>query len=423
MDINIECTGADAFPISKITEFQGNLKDLPEENYQKLKKAITTLGFSSPIHIWRESDEHYILDGHQRLRALQRMQEEGYNIPDIPIVWVDAPDLKTAKKKVLSLTSQFGTLSDKSVTAFIAEAGLDPMEVREFSVLMNVDINKVVEKLLPKDEEEKEDKAPAPPRIPKSRPGDIFILGDHRLMCGDCVEIDDVEKLMQGDQADLVVTDPPYNVDYQGGTEEKLKIENDKMSDADFRTFLYLVYQNYFKVSRDGCPIYVFHADSEGFNFRSTFVEAGWKFAQCLIWVKDRLVLGRQDYHWQHEPILYGWKGDDHLYKDSEDNTTVIQFDRPMKNAEHPTMKPVDLISRLVKKSSEEGDVVIDFFGGSGSLLISCEETNRKCRTLEIDPRYVDVIINRWAKLTNKDPYRLNNDGSQTPWSEINDGS
>lgn len=419
MEVRVECTGAESLSIDNISEFQGNLKDLPEANYQKLKNAIETLGFSSPIHIWRGSEENYILDGHQRLRALTKMREEGYEIPDIPIVWVDAADLKTAKKKVLSLTSQFGKLSDKSVAKFIADSGLNPVEVKEFSLLMDVDINKVIESLLPKDEEDKEEKAPAPPRIPKSKTGDLFELGPHRLLCGDSLEIDDVMRLMGEDKADLVVTDPPYNVDYQGGTDEMLKIENDKMSDADFKTFLYIVYKNYYEVSKEGCPIYVFHADSEGYNFRSCLREAGWLFDQCLIWVKDRLVLGRQDYHWVHEPILYGHKKGEVFFNREGEDTTIINFDRPHKSVDHPTTKPTGLIAKLVEKSSLKNDIVIDFFGGSGSLMLACEQTGRRCRSIELDPKYVDVILNRWVSMTSQEAYRIEEDGSKTAWSEI----
>ena len=247
------------------------------------------------------------------------------------------------------------------------------------------------------------DEAPSVPTFPVSVPGDLWLLGNHRLLCGDSTLIDDVQRLMGDELADLVVTDPPYNVAYTGKTKDALKIENDSMSGESFYQFLFDVYTNLFAVTADGAGIYVFHADSEGRNFRAAMTDAGWKLAQCCIWVKQTMVMGRQDYHWQHEPILYGWKPTGpHRWCTDRKQTTVWNFDRPSRNAEHPTMKPIDLIKYPITNSSEEGHIVLDLFGGSGSTLVACESTARRARLMELDPKYVDVIVKRWQQFTGK---------------------
>lgn len=232
-----------------------------------------------------------------------------------------------------------------------------------------------------------------------TQPGDLWLLGDHRLLCGSATSAQDVERVMGGDRAGLVVTDPPYNVTYVGKTKDALTIQNDTMSGVEFRTFLLDAYKNLFAVTEEGCGIYVFHADTEGLNFRGAMVEAGWKLAQCCIWVKQTLVMGRQDYHWQHEPVLYGWKpGAAHRWFTDRKQTTVWNFDRPSRSTDHPTMKPVDLISYPINNSSKAGDIVLDTFGGSGSTLIAAAKTGRRARLVELDPRYCDVIVRRFEE-------------------------
>ncbi|XLV73765.1 DNA-methyltransferase [Ralstonia syzygii subsp. celebesensis] len=220
-------------------------------------------------------------------------------------------------------------------------------------------------------------------------------------MCGDSTSVADVERLMDGYKADLIVTDPPYNVAYEGGTAEKLTIQNDSMGDEAFYQFLLAAYGAMFAVAKDGAGLYVFHADSEGVNFRKAMTDAGFKLAQCCVWVKQSLVLGRQDYHWQHEPVLYGWKATGaHRWYSDRKQSTVWNFDRPARNDVHPTMKPVALIEYPLCNSSRGGDVVLDLFGGSGTTLIACEKHSRSARLMELDPKYCDVIIRRWQEFT-----------------------
>lgn len=239
---------------------------------------------------------------------------------------------------------------------------------------------------------------------PITKPGDVWILGKHRLMCGDSAQKEDVMRLMNNQDADMLLTDPPYNVDYVEKTSEALKIKNDNMSDNQFYEFLKKVFENMYSVTKEGASIYVFHADTEGLNFRKAFKDAGYKLAECLIWKKDCFVMGRQDYQWQHEPILYGWKeGAAHHFINDRTQSTILEFDRPRQSSLHPTMKPIDLVARLLKNSSKENDKILDLFGGSGSTIIAAEQLNRNCYTMELDPKYCDVIVKRWESLTNKE--------------------
>ena len=267
---------------------------------------------------------------------------------------------------------------------------------------------------------------------PKSKPGDIYQLGEHRLMCGDSTSLEDVKKLMNEEKADLLLTDPPYNVNISNS--DGMTIENDNMSDDNFKQFLNAAFENASASLKKGGAFYIWHGDSETVNFRNACEDNELSVRQCLIWVKNGFNFGRQDYKWKHEPCLYGWKdGAGHYFIDEynnptviEDNlnidllkkeelkklveellsdkvpTTIIREDKPLKNDKHPTMKPINLLSFQIKNSSKKEEIVLDLFGGSGSTLISCEQLNRKCYMMEYDPKYVDVIIDRWETLTGK---------------------
>jgi DNA modification methylase len=238
---------------------------------------------------------------------------------------------------------------------------------------------------------------------PTSKPGDVWLLGKHRVMCGDSTTIDAVETLMDGQKADQLITDPPYNVAYEGKTKDAMKIKNDSMGDESFRQFLRDAFVAADCVMKAGAVFYVWHADLEGYNFRGACKDAGWTVRQCLIWKKQTLVMGRQDYHWKHEPCLYGWKdGSGHLWASDRKQTTILEFDRPQRNDVHPTMKPVDLIQYQVENNTKGSDIVLDLFGGGGSTLIACEKTGRYARLMELDPKYVDVIVRRWQEFTGK---------------------
>lgn len=230
--------------------------------------------------------------------------------------------------------------------------------------------------------------------------GDVFRIGPHILVCGDSTIESTYHMLMSGSLADLVVTDPPYNVNYEGGTKDALTIMNDSMSDQEFYSFLFNFYSSLNPFVKEGAAWYVWHADSEGANFRLAMKNAGIEVKQCLIWVKNSMVMGRQDYQWKHEPCLYGWKpGAAHNWYSDRKQTTILEFDKPIRNAEHPTMKPVELISYQVKNSSKVGDIVVDAFGGSGTTMVVCHQMKRNARLIEFDPKYCQVIIDRMLKL------------------------
>lgn len=230
--------------------------------------------------------------------------------------------------------------------------------------------------------------------------GDLFEIGEHRLLCGDSTQTDTFEKLFAGQMADLVVTDPPYNVSYEGKTKDALTIQNDSMGDGDFYQFLYDFYTALASYTKAGGAWYVWHSDLEGANFRLAMKNAGIMVKQCLIWVKNSMVMGRKDYQSKHEPCLYGWKeGAAHGWYSDRKQTTVLNFDRPTRNAEHPTMKPIPLISYQIGNSSKQGDIVADAFGGSGTTMVAAHQMNRKAYLVEFDPKYCQVIVDRMLKL------------------------
>jgi site-specific DNA-methyltransferase (adenine-specific) len=248
-----------------------------------------------------------------------------------------------------------------------------------------------------------EDAVPNVPEIPVTCLGDVWVLGNHRLMCGDSTSIDALQTLTEGAFVDMWLTDPPYNVAYEGGTKEKLTIQNDSMGDADFRQFLRDSYIAADAVMKPGSVFYIWHADSEGYNFRGAAIDAGWQVRQCLIWRKSSMVMGRQDYHWRHEPCLYGWKnGAAHLWASDRKQTTILEFDKPSRNGEHPTMKPVELFEYQMLNNTKGADIVLDSFGGSGTTMIAAEKHGRHARVMELDPKYCDVIIKRWQDFTGK---------------------
>jgi len=237
------------------------------------------------------------------------------------------------------------------------------------------------------------------PEEPKAKRGDIYQLGAHRLMCGDSTDPADVARLMGGTQADLLITDPPYNVNYEGGT--GMTIQNDNMEDAEFRKFLRDAFQCADSAMKPGAAFYIWHADSEGYNFRGACHDIGWQVRQCLIWNKNALVLGRQDYQWKHEPCLYGWKaGAAHTWLNDRTQTTVLDFDKPSRSDIHPTMKPIGLFDYQIRNSCPAGGAVLDLFNGSGTTIMACEQNGRSAYTMELDPRYVDAAIERWESFT-----------------------
>ena len=314
------------------------------------------------------------------------------------LIAIKRTDLDTESKKRKELALADNSTSD-NVTWDLSnlKSDFDLSELPEWGLEGLVEVEQL-------DPEITEDEVPSNEQVEtRVKRGDIWKLGEHRLMCGDSTVITDVEKLMNGEKADLLLTDPPYNVAYEGRTEEKLTIKNDNQDDAQFLQFLTDCFSCASSVLKEGASFYVWHADSEGLNFRLAIKNAGLTLKQNLIWVKNSMVLGRQDYQWRHEPCLYGWKeGAAHNWYSDRKQTTILEFDRPTKSKEHPTMKPIALFAYQLGNSTQRGGLVLDLFGGSGTSIIASEQAGRKCYTMELDEHYCDVILTRWENLTGK---------------------
>lgn len=369
-------------------------KDLkPEdEEYQKIKKSITEFGYVAPIII---NSNMTVIGGHQRLKVLKEL---GYTEVECVVVDLDQKKEKALNIALNKISGDWDNDKLEELLAELKQTDID-MDITGFSF---DEVDEILKDITGSKEDDFDlDQALNEIEEPISKRGDVWILGKNRLMCGDSTQKEDVIHLMNSQEADMLLTDPPYNVDYEGKTSEALKIENDNMSETEFYNFLLDSFKNMFDSIKYGGSAYVFHADTEGLNFRNAFKSCGFKLAQCLVWVKNTFVMGRQDYQWRHEPILYGWKpGAGHYFVNNRKQSTVLEFDKPSRNAEHPTMKPVDLLVYLIKNSSKENDLILDLFGGSGSTLIAAEQTQRRCYTMELDPKYCDVIIKRWENLT-----------------------
>lgn len=395
----------------------------PRHNEQAIDivaNSIIEFGFKVPIVV---DKDNIIITGHTRVKAAKKL-----NMEEVPVIV--ATDLSEEKIKAFRIadnkTAEYATWDMEKLNEELDALKLIGFDMTKFDFqLPEADIEE-------DDFDFDEEVAEASKRETITKPGDIWKLGRHRLMCGDSTKRKDMQKLMKGYKAKLIITDPLYNVNYEG--RDGMKIENDNMDNLKFRAFLTDSFKRMFENAALGAPIYVFHADSEGYNFRGAYRDAGFKLAQCLIWVKNALVLGRQDYHWRHEPILYGWregaahfwygdrdkdtvidedkinftkakKGDlvDHI-KDLQEklyeNSSIIYHDKPSLNAAHPTMKPVKLLGKLIHNSSGKGDLVLDSFGGSGSTMVACEKSGRTAYSMELDPVYCDVIVKRYEDLT-----------------------
>lgn len=404
--INIACDAPLYLDYKDLNYFQGELKSLSKENYEKLRNEIVETGFAFPIHAWLDPEEkkYWIIGGHQRYRAIKQMVEkEQFESPKLPIVPIHAASKKEARRRILQDVSQYGKIDEQGLYEFAITADIDLEELKKFE-LPEIDLDKFEANFFDTVEDvEGQDDIPenVPPR---TQPGQIYLLGDHKLMCGDSTKIGDVEKLLASHRADMVFTDPPYNVDYEGSDGQK--IQNDNMSNEQYLKFCEDFFAVYFAMMKEGAAIYVFHADTEGGNVRNAFIGAGFHLSSCLIWNKSSLIMGRSDYHWKHEPCLYGWKpGAAHHWYSDRTQTTV--FDHAKGSGEdnklHPTSKPVSLVEYYIGNSSAKGDLVLDLFGGSGSTVIACEKTRRRAFVCELDPHYCDIVIARWEQFTGQE--------------------
>lgn len=398
--------------ISQLHEYDNN----PRNNdgaVDAVAASIREFGFKVPVIV---DGDNVIVAGHTRVKAARKL-----GMSAIPCIIAD--DLTPEQIKAFRLAdNKVGELAGWEIEKLgkeLSEIDMD-MSVFGFDAVEFEEFSEVCEDEIPDVDEEGD---------PITKLGDIWQLGRHRLMCGDSTSVESVAVLMDGALADMILTEPPYNVAYEGGTKDKLAIMNDNMDDESFRAFLQDAFCAGDSALKKGGAFYIWHADSEGFNFRYACKAVGWEVRQCLIWNKNALVLGKQDYQWKHEPCLYGWKsGASHyfvknrklttvlndgvdidvmtsdelreLIREITEQSSVINENKPTRNGEHPTMKPVGLLSRQIRNSSRIGEKVLDLFGGSGSTLVACEQLDRVCYMMELDPKYCDVVVKRWETLT-----------------------
>ena len=379
--------------IDKLVPYVNNARTHSAEQIIKLRSSLREFGFVNPIIIDRDFN---VIAGHGRLMAAK---EEG--ISEVPCVFADF--LTDAQKKAYILADNRMAMDagwDEELLKIEMEElqnlgydlGYTGFDEKELADLFGID-----------DKEVKDDEFDLTAALEKAsfvERGDVWFVGKHKLMCGDATSSEDVAKLMEDKKANLILTDPPYNVAFKSS--DGLTIQNDSMKNNDFYEFLFSSFKNMAEHLENGGAAYIFHADTEGLNFRKAFIDAGFHLAGCCIWVKDSLVLGRSDYQWQHEPVLYGFlQNGKHPWYSDRKQTTIWNFDKPKKNSNHPTSKPLDLLAYPINNSTQANAIVIDTFGGSGSTLMACEQMNRICYTMELDEKYASVILRRYVEDTN----------------------
>lgn len=379
-------------PISEIHPYENNPR-VNDGAVDAVAESIATFGWTQTIVV---DGAGVIICGHSRYKAAKKL-----GLEQVPIFVADylSPDKIKAYRVADNRSSELSTWDcDKLKFEMfeLSQMGFD-MEAYGFSATELAEILGETDPV--KAGKTDPDAVPDAPETPASRYGATYQLGAHVLACGDATKLADVSAMMGDSTAGIWITDPPYNVDYEGATEDRMKIMNDSMDDSKFREFLRASFSAAVERMNPGASFYIFHADSEGFNFRGACRDVDLKVRQCLVWRKNGFVLGRQDYQWAHEPCLYGWKdGAAHNWYGDRSQTTVMDFKKPVKNDIHPTMKPVEMLVYLLKNSSKRGDLAIDTFAGSGSTLIACEQTERVARVMELDPKFCDVIRKRWAE-------------------------
>lgn len=385
--------------IDKLKPYERNARTHSDAQVEKIAKSIKEFGFINPVLI----DGNFgIIAGHGRVLGAKKL-----GMTEVPCLFVE--DLTKAQKKAYIIADNKLAL-DAGWDDEILKVELSELKDMNFDLSLtgfdDIEINgleepqEIVEDEAPEVDEESE---------PITQLGDIWQLGEHRLMCGDSTDAGTVAILMEGKKADLLLTDPPYNVAYEGKTKDALTIENDKMGGEEFREFLVSAFTAAVSVLKEGGGFYVWFASREHCNFETALNESGLEVRQELIWKKNTMVLGRQDYQWKHEPCLYGWKdGASHNWYSDRCQTTILEFNKPARNGEHPTMKPVELFAYQIKNSTKKGNIVLDLFGGSGTTIIACEQTGRIGYSMELDPKYCDVIIKRYENLTSKKAVKIN---------------
>lgn len=384
-------TQMELVPTDRLIPYVNNARTHSTEQVNKLRASLREFGFVNPVIVDRDLN---VIAGHGRILAAKEEK-----IPDVPCVYVDY--LTEAQKKAYILADNRMAM-DAGWDEELLRVEIEALQAEAFDVsLTGFDEKEITDLFKDTDgtgaEDDDFDLSEALEKAAFVERGDVWTVGRHRLMCGDATVEEDVLKLMDGKKANLILTDPPYGVSFQSS--DGLSIQNDSIKGEEFYQFLLASMQNMVSVLEPGGAAYVFHADTEGLNFRRAFVDAGLHLAGCCIWVKNSLVLGRSDYQWQHEPVLYGFlKNGKHSWYSDRKQTTIWNFDKPKRNKNHPTSKPLDLLAYPIGNSTQANAIVLDTFGGSGSTLMACEQTNRICCTMELDEKYASVILRRYVE-------------------------
>ena len=397
--------------ISDLKQHPKNPRKHPKELLERLKRSIEEYGFTNPVLV---SKDNKILAGHARCKAAKEL-----GISEVPVIRLDFEGAKADAYVIID--NKLNELSEWDIP--LLESLIKDIEKSDFDVtLTGFDLTEIDELFSKSDDKEgKDDGYDVTKALEEAsfvNRGDVWLLGKHRLLCGDATNPEDVKALMDGKKANLILTDPPYNVGFESAN--GLKIKNDKQDSEKFYNFLLSSFKNMASSLADGGSAYIFHADTEGLNFRKAFIDAGFHLSGVCIWEKNSFVMGRSPYQWGHEPILYGWlKTGKHKWYAGSAESTIWRYDKPKKNADHPTMKPIPLLCYPIKNSSSVNSIVLDTFGGSGSTLIACQQMDRICYTMELDPKYASVIIRRYIELCGSDDVFLLRGDKKIPYSEI----
>ena len=398
-------------PVDKFIPYANNARTHSKEQINKLRSIYRGIGYGDPVEV----DENFtILSGHGRVEAAKA---EG--MKELPYVMLTG--MTEAEKKAYILAVNRSAL-DAGWDEELLSVEIEALQDMGFDMSLTAFDEKELAALYAGDDDSKDDDFDLSAALEKAsfvEPGDVWTVGRHRLMCGDATKAEDVQKLMDGTRANLIVTDPPYGVSFKSSS--GLTIQNDSIKNEEFYSFLLSAFKNMADVLEKGGAAYVFHADTEGLNFRRAFIDAGFHLAGCCIWVKDSLVLGRSDYQWQHEPILYGFlQNGKHPWYSDRKQTTIWNYAKPKRNENHPTSKPLDLLAYPIRNSSQENSVVVDTFGGSGSTMMACEQIGRICRMMELDPKYASVILRRYVEdFGNADQVYVERNGVRIGYADL----
>jgi len=422
--VRVTCTGAATLPITKIEPFQGSLKTLSKQAFAKLKKSIIDFGFSFPLFIWRDGAHCWSIDGHQRVATLKEMQKEGWQVPELPVVWIDAKDEKEAKHKLLLAVGAYGKVTDEGLYEFIKTACLEMGTLNETIELGDIDFNKFIAGYGEEHDTSENEESLSPSKKIQEKwgvsVGDIYELGNHRIICGSSADELTVSAVLKGDKPTLIFTDPPYGVgigdknkmldgvDKSGRVTEN--IAGDNMSVPELKAMLLKVFTLCKQHMADDCSVFVCSPQGGGLGMMMVMMmEADLEVRHILNWIKNSptFSMGMLDYDYQHEPILFTWGKKHKKIMAGDFKTTLWTCDKPRACDLHPTMKPIELYINAIQNHTDKSDIIYEPFSGSGTSILACEKTQRSCRAIEIDPQYVAVTLERWSEMTGIQPKKI----------------